>query len=80
MLSARMRVRHTSFGRMDIEIETDDYVAIFELKIDKSTDEALRQIDEKNYAAPFATSGKKIYKIGVNFSSKTRGIEEYKII
>jgi len=81
MLSARMRVeRHTSYGRMDVEIETDDYVAIFELKIDKSADEALKQIDEKNYAGPFATSGKKIYKIGVNFSTKTRGLEDYKIV
>jgi len=81
LLSTRMRVeRHTSDGRMDVEVETNDYVAIFELKIDKSADEALKQIEEKNYAAPFALSGKKIYKIGVNFSSKTRGIKEYKIV
>jgi len=80
LLSTQVSVeRHTSDGRMDIEMETDDYVAIFELKIDKSADEALKQIEEKNYAAPFAMSGKKIYKVGVNFSSKTRRIEEYKI-
>jgi len=81
LLSASMRVeRHTSDGRMDVEIETDDYVAIFELKIDKSADVALKQIEDKNYAGAFAISGKKIYKIGVNFSTKTRGLEEYKIV
>jgi len=81
LLSASMRVeRHTSDGRMDVEIETDDYVAIFELKIDKSAEVALKQIEDKNYAGAFAVSGKKIYKIGVNFSTKTRGLEEYKIV
>jgi len=71
--------RHTSNGRMDIEVETPDNVYIFECKIDKSVEEALEQIDEKGYAVPFSTSGKKIFKIGVNFSTKTRCIEKYLI-
>jgi len=81
LLGTYVRVeRHTSFGRMDIEMETADAVLILELKIDGSVEEALRQIDEKQYAAPFAMSGKRIYKIGINFSSEKRTLDEYRIV
>ena len=66
--------RHTANGRMDIVMQTSDYVYIFELKIDQTADAALRQIEEKQYAAPFAGSGRKIFKIGVNFSTEKRTI------
>ena len=66
--------RHTANGRMDIVMQTSDFVYIFELKIDQTADAALRQIEEKQYAAPFAGSGRKIYKIGVNFSTEKRTI------
>ena len=71
--------RSTSNGRMDIVVKTTDYIYIFELKLDKSAEEALQQINDKNYAAPFAMDKRKIYKIGVNFSSETRGIDKYVI-
>ena len=71
--------RPTSDGRIDAVIQTDDYVYIMECKLDKSADEALCQIEDCNYAAPFVMDKRKLYKIGVNFSSKTRGVEEYKI-
>lgn len=34
------------------------------------------QINEKQYAQPFASDGRQVVKIGVNFSSKTRNIEK----
>ena len=71
--------RPTSDGRIDAVIQTDDYIYIIECKLDKSADEALKQIDESGYAAPFMLDKRKLYKIGVNFSSKTRRVEEYKI-
>ena len=71
--------RTTSRGRIDVLIKTKDYIYIIELKLDGSADEALRQIDEKSYAAPFANDPRRLYKIGVNFSSETRGIAEWKI-
>ena len=49
------------------------------MKLDGTADEALKQIDDKGYAEPFKSDGRQIYKIGVNFSSETRGIEEWKI-
>ena len=70
--------RHTSKGRMDVTIQTKDYVYILELKVDKSAEEALQQIEDKQYAAPFATDTRKLFKIGVCFSSKERGIKDWK--
>lgn len=72
--------RHTTDGRMDMLVQTKDYIYIFEFKIDKSADEALRQIEEKQYAKPFETDSRKLYKIGVNFSSTTRRIEGWKVV
>ena len=50
-----------------------------EFKLNGTADEALRQINEKGYALPFASDPRKLFKIGVNFSAKTRNIEEWKI-
>ena len=71
--------RPVSDGRIDAVIQTDDYIYIIECKLDKSADEALQQIDDSNYAAPFRMDRRKLYKIGLNFSTETRGVEEYKI-
>jgi len=66
--------RHTANGRMDIVMQTSDFVYIFELKIDQTADAALRQIEEKHYGSAFAADGRHIYKIGVNFSTEKRTI------
>jgi len=71
--------RHTSNGRMDMVVQTADYIYIFEFKLDKSANEALEQIEEKQYALPFAQDPRKLYKIGVNFSSTTRRVESWKV-
>ena len=72
--------RPVSDGRIDAVIQTDDHIYIIECKLDKSADEALRQIEENNYAAPFQMDRRKLYKVGQNFSTETRGVEEYKMI
>ena len=71
--------RHTSNGRMDILVQTANYIYVMELKMDTSADEALQQIVEKGYAKPFAADSRKLFKIGFNFVSATRRIEEWKI-
>ena len=71
--------RHTSKGRMDVTLQTKDYIYILELKVDKSAEEALQQIEDKQYAAPFASDPRKLFKIGVCFSSEERGISEWKV-
>lgn len=68
----------TSFSRSDIIVMTDRYIYIFELKLNESADVALKQIEDKKYALPYQYDGRKIFKIGVNFSSETRNIAEWK--
>ncbi len=69
----------TSEGRIDIVLETDRYVYIIELKRDQSPDIALQQIEKKGYDKPFLASGKKIIKLGINFSSETRTVDGWKM-
>ncbi|WP_051650195.1 PD-(D/E)XK nuclease domain-containing protein [Selenomonas sp. AB3002] len=52
-------------------------VYIFEFKVDKSAKEALDQIEEKGYAAPFAADERKLFKIGVSFDSKERSLAQW---
>ena len=72
--------RHTSRGRMDVTIQTRDYVYVMELKVDMSADEALKQIEDKQYAAPFAADPRKLFKVGVCFGSESKGIDEWKVV
>lgn len=71
--------RHTSDGRIDMIVKTSDYIYIIEFKLNKTADEALQQIKDKQYAKPFEHDGRHIYKIGTNFSTKTRRIDGWKI-
>lgn len=68
---------HTSEGRIDLVLQTDQFIYIMEFKLEGTAEEALQQINEKHYAKPFETDGRKIFKIGVNFSLKTRNIEKW---
>ena len=70
---------HSAKGRADCIVETQDFVYLFEFKLDKSADEALAQIEEKQYALPYAADARKLYKIGVNFDSAERNITEWKV-
>ena len=72
--------KHTARGRIDVVIKTKDYIYIIELKLDGSADEALKQIEDRGYAEPFRNDNRLLFKIGINFSSETRGIEQWKII
>ena len=68
---------HTSEGRVDLVVQTQDYIYVMEFKLEGTAEEALRQINEKHYAQPFATDSRKLIKIGVNFSNAIRGIEKW---
>jgi len=71
--------RTTHRGRIDIVIKTKDYIYIIEIKLDGSADEALKQIEEKGYAEPYAKDSRELFKVGVNFASDIKGIKEWKI-
>ena len=70
----------TPDGRMDAVAYSEKDIWIFELKVDKSAEEALEQINTKGYADIFGylTNGRKVHKVGLNFSSETRRLESWK--
>ena len=70
---------HTSYGRIDLLVESKDYRYVMEFKLDGTAEEALQQINSKDYALPFSMDQKKTYLIGMNFSKETRNIERYVI-
>ena len=55
------------------------YVYIIECKRDKTAEEALWQIEEMHYELPYAADSRRLIKIGANFDSKTRGLNEWKV-
>ena len=68
----------SAVGRADIVIKTETHIYVFELKLDGSADEALKQIDSKGYLVPYTCAGRKLVKVGVNFDSATRTVSEWK--
>ena len=68
---------HTSQGRIDLLLQTDKFIYVMEFKFEGTAEEALRQINEKNYALPFASDPRKLFKIGINFSNEMRNIERW---
>ncbi|GBU21752.1 ATPase AAA [Fibrobacteres bacterium R8-0-B4] len=64
-------------GRIDAVVETKKFVYCFEFKLDGSAEEALAQIDTKEYAFPWTGSGKKVFKVGVNFDFEKRNIDRW---
>ena len=72
--------RTTSNGRIDLLLQTKDYIYIIEVKIDNTADAALQQIEDKGYAKPFVNDSRKLFKIGVSFSTENRRIEDWKVI
>lgn len=71
---------HTSYGRVDLILQTKEYIYIMEFKLDGSVDEALRQIEEHGHTRPFIEDSRKLISIGINFDSRTRSIEAWKIV
>ena len=69
--------RQLSGGRADCVVETPRFVYVFEFKLDGSAAEALRQIDERGYALPYAGGGRPVFRIGASFSSTTGTIAEW---
>lgn len=68
---------HTSEGRIDLIIKTTHFIYLMEFKLEGTAEEALAQINEKHYAVPFQADERKVYKIGINFSNKTRNIQKW---
>ena len=67
--------------RADCVVTTADTVYLFEFKLsgNGTAEDAIAQIKEKDYAAKYMASGKKIVLIGSSFDEKTRTIKDWKV-
>ena len=57
----------TRRGRADTVVETRAAIYVFELKLDKSREEALRQLQRRGYRDKYAAEGKRVVGVGLNF-------------
>lgn len=65
----------TSAGRIDLKVETDRLIYIFEFKVDSSSEAAMKQIEDKKYWEADTLSGKTVILIGSNFNTSTRTLD-----
>ena len=70
---------HTPTGRVDMVMQTQTKLYLFELKLNKSAEAALHQIDLHDYASKFALCGLPVVKVGINFDSEKRTLGDWKI-
>jgi hypothetical protein len=78
-LRSRSEVRIAA-GRIDTLVETKNYIYCFEFKLNGTAEEALAQIDSKDYLLPWERSGQELVKVGVSFDYEKRNIEEWKTV
>ena len=69
----------TPRGRVDMVMNSGKALYLFELKLNKSAEAAMNQINLKNYPSRFALTGLPIIKVGINFNSETHTIEDWVI-
>ena len=71
---------HTPTGRVDVVMKTSKAIYLFELKLNKSAEAAMQQIDLKDYSSKFALVGLPIVKVGINFDPDRRTISDWTIV
>ena len=71
---------HNIVGRADCVVELKDTIYLFEFKLwsSGSPEDALAQIEEKGYAVPYQSSGKKLIAVGASFDEAKRNIGAWK--
>ena len=80
MLNVYVRTQvKCSTGRVDMIVHCPQAIYIFEFKVKGSAAQALAQIEQKDYAAQFATDSRPTVKVGVNFDIQTWTIEDWHI-
>ncbi len=67
-------------GRTDVVVFMHDAVYVMELKMRGTAQEALEQINSKDYAIPYQAEGKPIVKIGIAFSQETKTVSDWVVV
>lgn len=71
--------RHSTAGRIDMLIGTARYIYVIELKRNRTAFEALDQIEYRRYENGLEPRGRRIIKVGINFSTATRTIQSWAV-
>ena len=66
-------------GRTDLVVFMNDATYVMELKMHGTAEDALAQINSKDYAIPYQAEGKPVVKIGIAFSKETKTVSDWKI-
>ena len=69
----------TANGRVDMVMNSGKALYLFELKLNKSAEAAMNQINLKDYPSRFALSGLPIVKVGINFDLERHTLADWKI-
>ena len=67
-------------GRADAVVKTQNFIYVFEFKLNDTAEKALQQIDEKGYLLPYEADGRELVKIGVSFSKEDRNLDCWEIV
>ncbi|MBQ5540848.1 MAG: PD-(D/E)XK nuclease domain-containing protein, partial [Bacteroidales bacterium] len=72
---------NTAVGRTDVVIKNVQNIFVLELKVDGTAEDALAQINSKNYSIPYKYDGREVVKIGVNISTENnvRTVTDWKV-
>ena len=71
---------HMATGRADCVVKTPDYIYVFEFKLDAPIEDAMNQIEDKGYTIPYTADSRKLFKVGVVFSTEKRNVSEWKAV
>ncbi len=66
----------TSKGRIDAVVETKRRVYVMEFKLG-TAEEAMKQIEERDYGLAYKADGREVVKLGVGFSREDRNIGDW---
>ena len=69
----------TATGRVDMVMRAYGKLYLFELKLDRSAEKAMQQINLKDYPARFALSGLPVVKVGLSFDPERHTLSDWKI-
>lgn len=78
MLNVYVRTQvRVAGGRADVVVHMPDAVYVLELKVGGTAREALEQIDQKGYARPYMSEGRRVVCVGVNIDPDTRTVVDW---
>ncbi len=69
----------TSRGRIDLVVEFPDKVFVMEFKCNQKPQVGLQQIQDQGYAERYRQSGKRVFLMGLEFSTEQRNLVAWQV-